>query len=258
MFAAATFLALLILIVGDVSSLQPVEIYIILLLTFGYTLQLIPIYLWRLLTRGDPWRDPTRWPILRLSNVESWLRILLVAAVASFQLWFWFVRVPKLSNLGCEQYGFLLARVRLNLPVMQVVHILLYFGVLLTCIYMFARGFYVTFISPPNKEELPDMRSVVWHFVLARILTNLQSSSQKAHKHTSESEHCPWTYDCGTCCRCYGVDDTLEPHSRCEHTVIGRTDYSIRYRGRLVCSYILCLPIQRSGSLRDTRESTSH
>ena len=159
-FAAATFLALLILIVGDVSSLQPVEIYIILLLTFGYTLLLIPIYIWRLFTFGDPTRDPTRWPMLRMSNVESRLRILLIAAVASFQLWFWFVRVPKLNDLACEQYGFLLARIRLNLPVMQVIHILLYFGVLLTCIYMLAKDVYVNYINPREEKELPLMRSV--------------------------------------------------------------------------------------------------
>ena len=102
-FATATFLTLFTLILGNVSSLQLAEIYVILLLTFGYSLILLPIYLWRVITRSDPRRDPTRWPIVRPSEVESVLRFLLLAAVASFQLWFWFARVPQLGSLACQQ-----------------------------------------------------------------------------------------------------------------------------------------------------------
>lgn len=138
-FAAATFLALVILIVRDVSSLQIVEIYIVLLLTFGYSLALVPIYLWRLLTLCSPRWDPTRWPIIRPSPVESFLSFLLITAVSFFQLWFWFARVPQLNSQDCQEYGFLLAKIGLNVPVMQVLHILLFFFVLLSCITMLLR-----------------------------------------------------------------------------------------------------------------------
>lgn len=177
-FAAATFLALSISLVREASSLQPVEIYIILLLTFGYVLLLIAVHTWRRFTFGRPEHDPWRWPILRMSTLESRLRILLTTAVAPFQLWFWFVRVPKLRYLACEQYGFLLARLRLNLPVMQVMHILLYFGVLVACIYMLARD-YANCINPREEKEQPLIRSVTCALVRSRILTTLKSSSRE-------------------------------------------------------------------------------
>ncbi|KAF2639521.1 hypothetical protein P280DRAFT_402131 [Massarina eburnea CBS 473.64] len=44
-FVAATFLALIIETAGHVDRIQPVEIYIVLLLTFGAYIALVPIYL---------------------------------------------------------------------------------------------------------------------------------------------------------------------------------------------------------------------
>jgi hypothetical protein len=133
-FAAATFLALIILLANNQYSLQPVEIYIILLLTFGYTLVLLPIYIWRVIIRCDSYWDPTRWPLITPSPVASVLRFLLVAAVASFQLWFWFVKAPQLHSFPCQQYGFFLTKLRLDSTAMQVLNIVLYFGVLLVCV----------------------------------------------------------------------------------------------------------------------------
>lgn len=152
-FAAATFLALFIITVKGVSSLQPVEVHIILLLTFGYSLIFVPIYSWRLITRGNPLYDATRWAIVRPSPVESVLKFLLTAAVASFQLWFWFVRIPHLHNLSCEQYGFLLTKVRLDATVIQVISIVLYFAVLLLSLFILLRTIY-DFRRPPTKQAV--------------------------------------------------------------------------------------------------------
>lgn len=158
-FAAATFLALLILIIGNLSSLQIVEIHLVLLLTFGYSLAFVPIYLWRLLTLCNPNWDPTRWPIIRPSPVETALSFLLIIGVSSFQLWFWFARVPQLNGQTCQEYGFLLAKVRLNQPAMQVINILLYFAVLLSCVTMLLIGAWrrtlAGFGVPTVKRELP-------------------------------------------------------------------------------------------------------
>ena len=60
LFVAATFLALVILTANDADSLEPVEIYIVLLLMFGAYLALVPIYLLRMVTRCDPYWDPSR------------------------------------------------------------------------------------------------------------------------------------------------------------------------------------------------------
>ena len=132
-FIAATFLALLIQIVRDVSSLQVVEVYIILLLTFGYYLFLVPVYAWRFLTGYDPKFDPTRYSQVWTGEVYSVLNFLLLTAVASFQLWFWFSRVPQLDKQSCQQYGFFFAKIRLNEKSFEVLNILLYFLLLSCC-----------------------------------------------------------------------------------------------------------------------------
>jgi hypothetical protein len=152
-FAFATFLALVILVANNEYSLQPVEIYIILLLTFGYTLIFVPIYLWRLLIRFDPALDPTRWPIVRPSPVESLLRFLLITAVASFQLWFWFAKVPELHSYPCIQYGFFLSKLRLDSIASQVLNIILYFGVLIACVWILTVK---VFRGLTGREEVGD------------------------------------------------------------------------------------------------------
>ncbi|KIW17994.1 hypothetical protein PV08_02280 [Exophiala spinifera] len=147
-FSAATFTALVILISNDVESLQIVEIYIVLLLTFGYSLFLIPIYLWRMCTGNNPAWDPTRWPVTTPSPVESVLRFLLISAVAAFQIWFWGARVPQLDGLHCSEYGYLMTKVRLNLPAMRVINLLLYIAVLIFCLYFLFR-----WIPGPMPED---------------------------------------------------------------------------------------------------------
>lgn len=134
LFVAATFLALVIQVATNASNLQIVEIYIILLLTFGAWLWLVPIYIWRVFTLCDPRLDPTRYPIVDPGPVFSALNLLLLLFVLSFELWFWFSRVPELSRLGCQQYGFLFAQMRLDNKAFLVINILLYFCLLLICV----------------------------------------------------------------------------------------------------------------------------
>jgi hypothetical protein len=62
LFVASTFLALIISTSNGASNLQAVDIYITLLLTFGYYVFLIPVYAWRIVTAGNARLDPTRWP----------------------------------------------------------------------------------------------------------------------------------------------------------------------------------------------------
>ncbi len=136
LFIAATFLALLIQVILDVSNLQVVEVYIILLLTFGYYLFLVPLYAWRLLTGYNPAFDPYRFPHVRPGQVYSVLNFLLLVAVASFQLWFWFARVPQLNRQACQEYGFFFAKIRLNEKGFEVLNILFYFLLLFSCAIM--------------------------------------------------------------------------------------------------------------------------
>lgn len=83
-FISATFLALIIQTVQH--QLYSIEIYIILLLTFGAYISLLPILLWRLLTRCDQHKDPTRFPLVDPGSIHSDLHSVLLLAVTGFQL----------------------------------------------------------------------------------------------------------------------------------------------------------------------------
>jgi hypothetical protein len=135
-FVAATFLAVIILTARDVNSLQPVETYVILLLMFGAYLALVPIYLWRLVTRCDPFWDPTRYPLINPGALASNLSFILLIGVLVYQYWFWFARIPVLERLDCQQYGFLFGQVRLNAKVSIVVNALLYVFLGVICLYI--------------------------------------------------------------------------------------------------------------------------
>ena len=132
-FIAATFLALIIQVSLNVSNLQVVEVYIILLLTFGYYLFFVPLYTWRLLVGYDPALDPFRFPHVWPGRVYSALNFLLLVAVASFQLWFWFARVPQLNGQSCQEYGFFFAKIRMNKKGFEVLNIVFYFLLLSSC-----------------------------------------------------------------------------------------------------------------------------
>jgi hypothetical protein len=137
LFVAATFLALVIQIDRDrreSDDLRPVEIYIILLLTFGGYLYFVPLYIWRGLTCCQPMFDPSRYPRVSTGPVFSFLNFLLLLSVSIFQLWFGFDRAGSAKvTFGCQEYGFFFSRVRLNERGFVVGNILLHFFILLGC-----------------------------------------------------------------------------------------------------------------------------
>ena len=156
-FIAATFLALLIQVIRDISNLQVVEVYIILLLTFGYYLFLVPVYAWRLLTGYNPAFDPTRFPQVWTGEVYSVLNFLLLVAVASFQLWFWFVRVPQLNGQSCQELGFFFAKIRMNLKAFEVLNIFFYMLLLSSCAVMLFMTILLKakFVEEKRTPKLP-------------------------------------------------------------------------------------------------------
>jgi hypothetical protein len=107
------FFALITPTANDASSLQPVDICVTLLLKFGYSLFLIPLYIWRIVTAGKASLDPARWPVVRPTALYNVLTSLLLLAVGAFQLWFWASRVTQPSSAqDCQQYGFFFAGIR--------------------------------------------------------------------------------------------------------------------------------------------------
>lgn len=113
-FVASTFLALLIQVTEE-ANIQVVEIYITLLFTFGSSLLLLPILLWRIVTRCRSRFDPSRFARAPSgSRASNFLNSLLLVAVLAFQTWFWISRVPRSGMSTCSQYGFLFTRIPLD------------------------------------------------------------------------------------------------------------------------------------------------
>ena len=160
-FIAATFLALVIQVSLDVSNLQVVEVYIILLLTFGYFLFFVPLYTWRLLTGYNPALDPFRFPHVPPGKVYSVLNFLLLVAVASFQLWFWFARVPHLDGQACQEYGFFFAKIRLNRQGFEVLNIVFYSLLLSSCAIVLSLTVLIRAGSLVEKRQ-PKLRYCAW------------------------------------------------------------------------------------------------
>ncbi|MCJ1369749.1 hypothetical protein MMC20_000961, partial [Loxospora ochrophaea] len=102
LFTAATLLALIITIATKNPVLRTAEIYIILLLTFGGYLFLVPTYLWRMATRCNPLWDPSRYARVKGSFEFNILYLLLMLVASSFQLWFFLARVPQLDGQLCQ------------------------------------------------------------------------------------------------------------------------------------------------------------
>lgn len=130
LFVAATFLALIIQTAQD--NLRPVEIYIILLLTFGGYMYFVPLYIWRFMTCWSPRWDPTRYPRVPVGTMFSVLNWFLLTAVALFQLWFWITGVQRSERTAqCNDFGFLFTKVHLAGRGFVAANILLYFFLLL-------------------------------------------------------------------------------------------------------------------------------
>lgn len=171
-FIAATFLALLIQTVNGSSRLRPVEIYIILLLTFGQYLSFVPIYSWRVFLRCEPYYDPSRYPRVKLEKDYSFFSFLLIAAVSGYEIWFWTNQVPKLNNDVCPEYGFLFSKIRLNQKGFEVINVIFHVFVLLACVVIFFITIGCVEVIP--KDDEPEIRWVLWQTVrYIDIVTNL-------------------------------------------------------------------------------------
>ncbi|KAK4241712.1 hypothetical protein C8A03DRAFT_40933 [Achaetomium macrosporum] len=142
LFISATFLALI--IQTPMATLQPVEIYIILLLTYGSFYFLVPLYFWRLATACNPLRDPTRWTRVKPGRVYSVACFGLLMAETSFQLWFWCTGINTIPrealDADCPEYGFLFARVALNNPLFIAGNIMLNLLLLIFSLVFFCLG----------------------------------------------------------------------------------------------------------------------
>lgn len=182
LFVSATFLALI--IQTDKDTLRPVEIYIILLLTFGGYLSFVPLYIWRLFTCCTPSLDPSRYPRVAAGPIFSILNFLLLVAVSLYQLWFWFNRAghASVSGIGCKEFGFFFSQVDLNGKGFVVANILLQFLMLLCCFGVLVitcmRIVRQSWLRDLDDDDESSVRSEMLRYSLPSTQNHFQQDSQ--------------------------------------------------------------------------------
>jgi len=100
-FVVANFIAL---IVQDrLHTVKAIDIFVMVVLYFGFYLSHIPVFAWRVLTRFDASVDPTRWTNSEAGLVDNLFQIVMVLGAAIFQLYYWLTVVPAIpkDNNGC-------------------------------------------------------------------------------------------------------------------------------------------------------------
>lgn len=122
LFITAVFIALLSQI--SMSSLRPVEIYIVSLQAVGGFYAFAPVYLLQLWTGFDPRWDPSRSIRAEISSRYYVLVCLLMVALSCFQVWSWSTFIST-SGWHCLQYGFFFMRVPLDNSAFVALHMLL-------------------------------------------------------------------------------------------------------------------------------------
>lgn len=155
LFITATFLALV--IQTSLNALLAVDVYIVLLLTFGSFYWFVPLYLWRLIIGCNPLMDPSRWPLVPSSALYGVLSFALLVTVACYQLWFWTTGINTVQEAptGCTDYGFLFAMTPLHNRGFIAFNVI--FNIALLCIATAMLAFQAGLLPVPrwlsDKEE---------------------------------------------------------------------------------------------------------
>lgn len=108
-FTLATFLAAVVEAAKQESNTTIVDIYVSLLLCFGYFYFFLVRAIWRLYLRARKIeRDETKLTVLVASPEFDILQMLLLLAVTAMKIWFWATMLTRSSQShGCPRYGFL-------------------------------------------------------------------------------------------------------------------------------------------------------
>ncbi|KAK1673779.1 hypothetical protein BDP55DRAFT_633724 [Colletotrichum godetiae] len=135
LFSAAAFLGLVIhlSVAAAASSVQPADVYIVLLLAMGIYIPLVPLYLWKTVTCFSRYWDPFRWSRETPSPAYKGLNFMLLLAIASLGVWYWCSFAPE-NDCSSEQYGFFFSRVSLGNKAFVAFNAIMYFVILFVCV----------------------------------------------------------------------------------------------------------------------------
>ncbi|KAJ0326438.1 hypothetical protein COL5a_006948 [Colletotrichum fioriniae] len=129
LFSAAAFLGLVIRLSVEARSVQPADVYIVLLLAMGIYIPLVPLYLWKAATCFNRYWDPFRWSKETPSPAYKGLNFTLLLAISSLGVWYWCSFVPE-NDCSSEQYGFFFSRVSLGNKAFVAFNAIMYFVIL--------------------------------------------------------------------------------------------------------------------------------
>lgn len=134
-------------LVMNLERLEPVEIYIVLLLTCGTLYFTIPTYIWRLMTCCRPWWDPERWTRIQTGWLFRVSTYSMYGALLSLHIWFWCqgVHIKRKTDsnvdtdIECDQFGFFFAQIRLDDRGLLTFNIIIHLSILLVGTGVFAN-----------------------------------------------------------------------------------------------------------------------
>ncbi|KAK5994870.1 hypothetical protein PT974_03256 [Cladobotryum mycophilum] len=152
LLTSAVLLGLIVQSLG--SHLDPADMYIVLLLTAGTYVFLIPMYVWRVLTCCDQAWDPLKWTRELKFPIYDMANFILLLCVASFGVWFYAIYLPK-KEPDCQQYGFLFAKIRLKDKLFIGVNTVVYLIILLICagIFLNRAGYWERFFGVQERRR---------------------------------------------------------------------------------------------------------
>ncbi|KAK2011667.1 hypothetical protein LZ32DRAFT_618977 [Colletotrichum eremochloae] len=131
LFSAAALIGLVVRL--SAATLQPADVYIVLLLATGIYIFLVPLYAWKAVTCFRPYWDPFRWSKETPSPAFKGLNFTLLLAITSLAIWYWCTFAPD-NPCSSKQYGFLFSRISLGNKGFIASNAIMYFVILLACV----------------------------------------------------------------------------------------------------------------------------
>ncbi|EWG49894.1 hypothetical protein FVEG_16546 [Fusarium verticillioides 7600] len=95
------------------NSLEPLDVYVLLLLTIGFFLFQIPLYIWRILTRCQPHLDPFHLSKESHGHFYHLMSLTVLSANVSIGTWYFTSFLPQLDR-DCRDLVFLFGKVSLE------------------------------------------------------------------------------------------------------------------------------------------------
>lgn len=130
LFSAAATTSLVVQLARD--RLQPMDIYITLLLAIGIFFFFMPLHVWRILTRCNPNLDPFQLSKEQHGLIYQVCTFVLLATNAGVATWFYTSYLPDLDR-SCHQYAFVFGKTDIEDKRYIVFSAMFYICVLIAC-----------------------------------------------------------------------------------------------------------------------------